>query len=416
MGHCFSYPSSTSKTDLHNNGTTNNLSNGTKFSSTTATTTSSSIERRSQFSEAASDTSGGTMSHSGLLLETPHLKVYSFMELKTATKNFKPDSMLGQGGFGKVYRGWVDTKTLAPSKVGSGMIVAVKRLNSDSFQGFAEWRSEVNFLGMLSHPNLVKLLGYCREDKELLLVYEFMPKGSLETHLFRRNESFPWDLRIKILIGAARGLAYLHGSQREVIYRDFKASNILLDSKYDAKISDFGLAKLGPSQEKSHVTTRVMGTQGYAAPEYMATGHLYVKSDVYAFGVVLLEVMTGLRAHDPRRPNGQESLVDWLRPELSCKYKVKRIMDQGIKGQYTSKVANEMARITLSCIEPEPKNRPHMKEVLDVLEQIRKLNVVPDTKSAVASPSRSPHHYHYRAGAAGVERKRAPPGRFGVGK
>ncbi|VVB10162.1 unnamed protein product [Arabis nemorensis] len=415
MGVCLSYLPSTSKTDLHSNATTNNHTNGTKFSSTTATT-SSSVGRRSQFSEAASESSGGTMSHSGLLLESPNLKDYSFMDLKTATKNFKPDSMLGQGGFGKVYRGWIDAKTLAPSKAGSGMMVAVKRLNSDSFQGFAEWRSEVNFLGMLSHPNLVKLLGYCREDKELLLVYEFMPKGSLEIHLFRRNDPFPWDLRIKIVIGAARGLAYLHGSQREVIYRDFKASNILLDSNYDAKISDFGLAKLGPSQEKSHVTTRVMGTQGYAAPEYMATGHLYVKSDVYAFGVVLLEVMTGLRAHDPRRPNGQESLVDWLRPELSSKHKVKRIMDQGIKGQYTSKVATEMARITLSCIEPEPKNRPHMKDVVDVLEHIRRINVVPDTKSAVASSSRSsPHHYQYRAGAAGNGRRRASPGRFGVG-
>ncbi|KAF2586087.1 hypothetical protein F2Q70_00033893 [Brassica cretica] len=274
---------------------------------------------------------------------------------------------------------------------------------------------------MLSHPNLVKLLGYCREDKELLLVYEFMPKGSLENHLFRRSEPFPWDLRIKIVIGAARGLAFLHGLQREVIYRDFKASNILLDSNYDAKISDFGLAKLGPSQEKSHVTTRIMGTYGYAAPEYMATGHLYVKSDVYAFGVVLLEVMTGLRAHNPKRPNGQESLVDWLRPELVNKHRVKRIMDKGIVGQYSSKVAAEMGRITLSCIEPDPKNRPHMKEVVDVLEHIQRINVVPDRsspKSTVASSSRSsPHRYQYayRAGAAG-ERRRPPPRRLGVEK
>lgn len=150
-------------------------------------------------------------------------------------------------------------------------------------------------------------------------------------------------------------------------------------------------------------------------------GHLYVKSDVYAFGVVLLEVMTGKKAHDPRRPNGQENLVDWLRSELSSKHKVKRIMDQGIKGQYTTKVATEMARIALSCIEPDPKNRPPMKEVLDVLEHIRRINVVSarySTKPAVASSSRSSprHQYGYRAGAAGAERRRASPGRFGVEK
>ncbi|CAN7082371.1 unnamed protein product [Brassica oleracea var. botrytis] len=432
MGHCISslFSSSPSKTGLHHShASTNNHSNGTEFSSssttTTAATSSSSAGRRSQFSEAISESSGGIITDSGQLLESPNLKVYTFLELSTATKNFRPDSMLGQGGFGKVYRGWIDAKTLLPSKAASGMIVAVKRLNSESVQGYSEWRSEINFLGTLSHPNLVKLLGYCREDKELLLVYEFMPKGSLENHLFRRGEPFPWDLRIKIVIGAARGLAFLHGLPREVIYRDFKASNILLDSNYDARLSDFGLAKLGPSPEKSHVTTRIMGTYGYAAPEYMATGHLYVKSDVYAFGVVLLEIMTGLRAHNTKRPNGQESLVDWLRPDLLSKHGVKHIMDEGIKGQYSSKVAAEMARITLSCIELDPKKRPPMKEVVDVLENIQRINVVPDrssTKPAVASSSRSsPHHYQYgyRAGAAGAERRKSPrpsPGRVGVQK
>ncbi|KAJ4880315.1 hypothetical protein Rs2_37370 [Raphanus sativus] len=418
MGHCISSlsSSSSSKTGLHSHASTNNHSNGTGFSSSTTTTTlattNSSVGPQSQFSEAASEYSGGIVGDSGLILESPNLKIYSFQDLTTATKNFRPDSMLGQGGFGKVYRGWIDTKTLAPSKAGSGMIAAVKRLNSESVQGFAEWRSEVNFLGMLSHPNLVKLLGYCREDKELLLVYEFMPKGSLESHLFRRNEPFPWDLRIKIVLGAARGLAFLHGLQREVIYRDFKASNILLDSNFDAKLSDFGLAKLGPSQEKSHVTTRIMGTFGYAAPEYMATGHLYVKSDVYAFGVVLLEVMTGQRAYNPKRPKGQENLVEWLRPELLRKHRVKNIMDQGIKGQYSPKVVAEMGRITLSCVSPDPKNRPHMKEVVDVLERIQCINVITEqssTKANVASSSRSsPHRYQYsyRAGAAGAERRR----------
>lgn len=145
-----------------------------------------------------------------------------------------------------------------------------------------------------------------------------------------------------------------------------------------------------------------------------------MKSDVYAFGVVLLEVMTGQVAHNTKRPRGQESLVDWLRPELSSRHRVKQIMDKGIKGQYTTKVATEMARITLSCIEPDPKNRPPMKDVVHVLEHIQQLNVVPDrssTKQTVSSSSRTPpHKYQYRAGAIGAERRRATPGRFGVEK
>ncbi|CAN7082372.1 unnamed protein product, partial [Brassica oleracea var. botrytis] len=393
MGLCNSSLSSSSpsKTGLHSHASTNNHSNGTN----------NSVGGGSQFVEASSESSGVFMSDSGQVLESPNLRVYSFLELKTATKGFKQDLMLGEGGFGKVYRGWIHAErpeTLAPSKGGSGMTVAVKRLSSESVQGFEEWRTAVNFLGVLSHPNLVTLQGYCREDKEHLLVYDFMPKGSLEYHLFQRKESFPWDLRIKIMIGAARGLAYLHGLQRQVIYRDFKPSQILLDSNYEAKISGFGLAKLGPSQGNSHVSTRIMGTFGYAAPEYLATGHLYVKSDVYAFGVVLLEVLTGLRACDPKRPRGQESLLDWLRPKLSSKHKVKQIIDKGIKGQYSSKVVTELGRITLSCTEPDPKNRPHMKEVLDVLENIQCINVVPgrrsSTNSAGASSSHSsPRHY-----------------------
>ncbi|XP_058090608.1 probable serine/threonine-protein kinase PIX13 isoform X2 [Magnolia sinica] len=211
----------------------------------------------------------------GQILATPNLRIFTYAELKSATRNFRSDTVLGEGGFGTVFKGWIDEKTLAPSKVGSGMVVAVKKLNPEGMQGLEEWQSEVNFLGRLSHPNLVKLIGYCLEDKELLLVYEFMPKGSLENHLFRRGSAIqplPWSIRLKILIGAAKGLAFLHTSEKQIIFRDLKASNILLDLNYNAKISDFGLAKHGPLGENSHVTTRVMGTYGYAAPEYVATG------------------------------------------------------------------------------------------------------------------------------------------------
>ncbi|KAK8673355.1 hypothetical protein V6N13_111697 [Hibiscus sabdariffa] len=349
-------------------GTSNNCSNNTESS-----VTSSVSNCRSQFSQTVSEIVDEE-NPDGRILEAPNLKVFTFAEMKTATKNF--NTLLGEGGFGKVYKGWLDEKTLAPSKVGSGMIVAIKKLKQESVQGLSEWQSEVNFLGRISHPNLVKLLGYCWEEKELLLVYEFMQKGSLENHLFRRNpavEPISWETRLKIVLGAARGLSFLHFSEK-VIYRDFKASNILLDGNYNAKISDFGLAKLGPSGGQSHVTTRVMGTYGYAAPEYIATGHLYVKSDVYGFGVLLLEMMTGLRALDTKRPNGQQNLVDWLKPTLSQKRKSKSLMDARIEGQYSSKAASLTAELTLKCLEHDPKNRPSMQEVVEALERIESLN------------------------------------------
>ncbi|KAL2247345.1 probable serine/threonine-protein kinase PIX13 [Sesamum indicum] len=406
MGNCFGSepaadpkPSSTNlstPTKQSTPGTSRDYSSGGGLSAT------SSSAGLSRFSAALSDDA----CLAGEILPIPNLKTYSFADLRNATRNFKSDMVLGVGGFGTVYKGWVDEKTLMPSKIGTGMMVAIKKLNPESMQGFEEWQSEVNFLGRLCHPNLVKLLGYCWEDKELLLVYEFMQKGSLENHLFRRNaaiEPLSWDLRLKIAIGAARGLAFLHTSDKQVIYRDFKASNILLDGSYNAKISDFGLAKLGPSGGDSHVTTRVMGTYGYAAPEYVATGHLYVKSDVYGFGVVLLEMLTGLRALDTRRPSGQHNLVDWLKPLLPQRRKLKSYMDARIEGQYSSKAALQASQLTLRCLEGEPRKRPSMKEVVDVLEQIAAMEKPRESKNRSTHsssqhngqsprPYRSPRH------------------------
>ncbi|XP_030512595.1 probable serine/threonine-protein kinase PBL10 isoform X2 [Rhodamnia argentea] len=230
------------------------------------------------------------------ILQLSNLKSFSYNELRVATRNFRPDSVLGEGGFGSVYKGWVDERTFAATKPGTGIVIAVKRLNQEGFQGHKEWLTEINYLGQLYHPNLVKLIGFCLEDEHRLLVYEFMPRGSLENHLFRRNSYYQplsWKLRIKIALGAAKGVAFLHSDEAKVIYRDFKPSNILLDSDYDAKLSDFGLAKDGPTGDKSHVSTRIMGTFGYAAPEYMATGicQLYssfLHSDILIFKQILL--------------------------------------------------------------------------------------------------------------------------------
>ncbi|XP_009593137.1 probable serine/threonine-protein kinase PIX13 [Nicotiana tomentosiformis] len=373
MGICFSNAS-----DNQSPCTTGHFSSAS-ISQTTSNTTSSTVSNvsgNSQFSAASG--SVDEVYPNGQILPHSSLRMFSFTELKAATRNFRNDTVLGEGGFGKVYKGWLDER--ASAKSGSGTVIAVKKLNSESLQGLEEWQSEVNFLGRLSHPNLVKLLGYCWEDKELLLVYEFMQKGSLENHLFGRGSAaqpLPWNVRLKIVIGAARGLAFLHASEKQVIYRDFKASNILLDGSYNAKISDFGLAKLGPSASQSHVTTRVMGTHGYAAPEYVATGHLYVKSDVYGFGVVLVEMLTGLRALDTNRPSHQHNLVEWIKPHLSDRRKLKDKMDSRLEGKYPSRAAVQIAQLALSCLGPEPKTRPSMKEVVEKLEQIEAVNERP---------------------------------------
>ncbi|KAK1388634.1 putative serine/threonine-protein kinase NAK [Heracleum sosnowskyi] len=317
---------------------------------------------------------------------TPNLKMYTFPELKSATRNFRPDRMLGEGGFGRVFKGWVDVTTLAPSKVGVGILVAVKKSNLDSDQGLKEWQAEVKFLGKFSHPNLVKLLGYCWEEREFLLVYEYMQKGSLESHLFRHGaEQLSWETRLKIVIGAARGLAFLHTTEKQVIYRDFKTANILLDEHFNPKLSDFGLAKLGPINGDSHVSTGIVGTYGYAAPEYMATGHLYVRSDVYGFGVVLLEVLTGRRVLDMNRPFRESNLVEWARPYLQKKSTLRRIMDPKLEHRYPLKAAFEAATLTLQCLESDPKSRPYINDVLSTLEQISTINMSPkEAKSSSA--------------------------------
>ncbi|XP_015894187.2 serine/threonine-protein kinase PBL35 [Ziziphus jujuba] len=305
---------------------------------------------------------------------TCQLLQFAFQELKAATGNFRPDSILGEGGFGYVFKGWIEENGTAPAKPGSGITVAVKSLKPDGLQGHREWVAEVDFLGQLHHPNLVKLIGYCIEDDQRLLVYEFMTRGSLENHLFRRTIPLPWSNRIKIALGAAKGLAFLHNGPEPVIYRDFKTSNILLDSEYNAKLSDFGLAKAGPQGDKTHVSTRVVGTYGYAAPEYVMTGHLTSKSDVYSFGVVLLEILTGRRSMDKKRPSGEQNLVAWARPYLADKRKLYQLVDPRLELNYSLKGVQKVSQLAYSCLSRDPKSRPTMDEVVKVLTPLQDLN------------------------------------------
>ncbi|XP_024989392.1 probable serine/threonine-protein kinase PIX7 [Cynara cardunculus var. scolymus] len=299
------------------------------------------------------------------------LRKFAFNDLKLATRNFRPESLLGEGGFGCVFKGWIEENGTAPVKPGTGLTVAVKTLNHDGLQGHTEWLAEVNFLGDLVNPNLVKLIGYCNEDDQRLLVYEFLPRGSLENHLFRRSLPLPWSIRMKIALGAAKGLAFLHEeAKRPVIYRDFKTSNILLDAEYNAKLSDFGLAKDGPEGDKTHISTRVMGTYGYAAPEYVMTGHLSSRSDVYSFGVVLLEMLTGRRSMDKNRPNGEHNLVEWARPHLGERRRFYRLIDPRLEGHFSVKGAQKAAQLAARCLSRDPKARPLMSEVVEYLKPL----------------------------------------------
>ncbi|XP_009599916.1 serine/threonine-protein kinase RIPK-like [Nicotiana tomentosiformis] len=304
-----------------------------------------------------------------------NLHIFTHSELKVMTSNFSSSNFLGEGGFGPVHKGFIDDKIKPGLKA---QPVAVKLLDLEGSQGHLEWLTEVVLLGQLRHPNLVKLIGYCWEDEQRLLVYEYMARGNLENQLFRRcSSSLPWLTRMNIAVDAAKGLAFLHGEEKPVIYRDFKASNILLDSDYTAKLSDFGLAKDGPEGSDTHVTTRVMGTYGYAAPEYMMTGYLTSKSDVYSFGVVLLELLTGRQVIDKKRPSREQNLVEWARPFLKDSHKLDRIMDPRLEGQYSTQGAKKVVALTYQCLSQQPKSRPTMTNVVKILEPILDLKDIP---------------------------------------
>jgi len=289
-------------------------------------------------------------------------QTFSFREVAAATKNFTPESFLGEGGFGRVYKGRLES---------TGQAVAVKQLDRNGHQGNREFLVEVLMLSLLHHPNLVSLIGYCADGDQRLLVYEFMPLGSLEDHLLDLppdREPLDWNTRIKIAADAAKGLEYLHDKANPpVIYRDFKSSNILLDEGFHAKLSDFGLAKLGPTGDQSHVSTRVMGTFGYCAPEYAMTGQLTVKSDVYSFGVVFLELITGRRAIDSTQPHGVQNLVQWARPLFSDRRKHAKLVDPRLKGQFPMRGLYQALSVASMCIQEEAAARPHIRDVVTAL-------------------------------------------------
>lgn len=320
--------------------------------------------------------SSSRISFTSLSQKPSNLRVFVVSELKTATRNFSRSLMIGEGGFGGVYRGVVRDAENSSKKID----IAVKQLSKRGLQGHKEWVTEVNVLGIVEHENLVKLVGYCAEDNERgierLLVYEYMPNRSVLDHLSSRCQTpLTWAARLKIAQDAARGLAYLHERMDfQIIFRDFKSSNILLDDKWNAKLSDFGLARLGPSDGLSHVSTAVVGTVGYAAPEYIQTGRLTAKSDVWSYGIFLYELITGRRPLDMNRPKSEQKLLEWVRQHLSDMKKFKLILDPRLNGKYSLKSAQRLAAIANRCLLRKPITRPKMSEVLEMVNRVLEAN------------------------------------------
>ncbi|OIV95845.1 hypothetical protein TanjilG_06821 [Lupinus angustifolius] len=290
------------------------------------------------------------------------VKVFTYEELAAATGNFSTDCRIGEGGFGNVYKGYIKS---------TNQTVAVKQLNREGTQGTREFFAEVLMLSLVKHPNLVKLLGYCAEEDNRILVYECMANGSLEDHLLdmgKDKEPLDWQTRMKIAEGAVRGLEYLHnGADPPVIFRDFKSSNILLDENFNAKLSDFGLAKLGPIEGKNPVSTRVMGTYGYCAPEYASSGQLSTKIDIYSFGVVLLEIITGRRVIDTARCAEEQNLIDWATPLFKDRKKFTQMADPLLEGNFPVKGLFQALAVAAMCLQEEPDMRPQVDDVVTAL-------------------------------------------------
>ncbi|XP_073158437.1 probable serine/threonine-protein kinase PBL23 [Henckelia pumila] len=292
-------------------------------------------------------------------------EVFTFRELAHATENFDPELLVGEGGFGRVYKGYLKK---------TNQIVAVKQLDRNGVQGNREFLAEVLTLSLVHHPNLVNLIGYCADGRQRILVYEFMHHGSLEDHLLDLppdKEPLDWYTRMQIAKGAAQGLEYLHDTANPpIIYRDFKASNILLDKNFCPKLSDFGLAKLGPTGGQDHVSTRVMGTYGYCAPEYAKTGQLTTKSDVYSFGVVFLEIISGRRAIDSTKPPDEENLVEWAMPLFKDRRKFTLMADPLLEGKYPMKGLFQALAVAAMCLQEEASTRPLIGDVVTALEYL----------------------------------------------
>ncbi|XP_022970850.1 probable serine/threonine-protein kinase PBL7 isoform X1 [Cucurbita maxima] len=289
------------------------------------------------------------------------VQVFTYKDLELATDNFNEANLIGNGRFGAVYRG----------VLGDGAVVAVKMLHTDGKHRERAFRMEVDLLSRLHSPCLVELLGYCADQHHRLLIFEFMHNGTLHHHLHNPNaESKPldWNTRLRIALDCAKALEFLHEhAVPSVIHRNFKCTNVLLDQDFRAKVSDFSSAKMGSDKINGQISTQVLGTTGYLAPEYASTGKLTTKSDVYSYGVVLLELLTGRVPVDIKRPQGEHVLVSWALPRLTNREKVEKMIDPAIQGKYSKKDLIQVAAIAAMCVQPEADYRPLMTDVMQSL-------------------------------------------------
>ncbi|CAO2832489.1 unnamed protein product [Amaranthus hypochondriacus] len=285
---------------------------------------------------------------------------FTLRDLEVATNRFSTENVIGEGGYGIVYKG----------SLVNGTPVAIKRILNNLGQAEKEFRVEVEAIGHVRHKNLVRLLGYCVEGTHRMLVYEYVNNGNLEQWLhgaMRQHGHLTWEARMKVLLGTAKALAYLHEAiEPKVVHRDIKSSNILIDEDFNSKVSDFGLAKL-LGAGKSHVTTRVMGTFGYVAPEYANTGLLNEKSDVYSFGVLLLETITGRDPVDYGRPQQEVNLVDWLKMMVGNRQS-EEVVDPIIEAKPSTRALKRALLTALRCVDPDSEKRPKMGQVVRMLE------------------------------------------------
>ncbi|PSS05828.1 Receptor-like protein kinase [Actinidia chinensis var. chinensis] len=285
---------------------------------------------------------------------------FTLRDLQLATNRFSSENVLGEGGYGVVYKG----------RLINGTEVAVKKLLNNMGQAEKEFRVEVEAIGHVRHKNLVRLLGYCIEGVHRMLVYEYVNNGNLEQWLhgaMRQHGALNWEARMKVLLGTAKALAYLHEAiEPKVVHRDIKSSNILIDNEFNSKVSDFGLAKLLDSGE-SHITTRVMGTFGYVAPEYANTGMLNEKSDIYSFGVLLLESVTGRDPVDYGRPANEVNLVEWLKLMVGNR-RAEEVVDPNLEVKPATRSLKRALLVAIRCVDPDSEKRPKMSQVVQMLE------------------------------------------------
>ncbi|KAG9159306.1 hypothetical protein Leryth_019908 [Lithospermum erythrorhizon] len=287
-------------------------------------------------------------------------RLFTFKELHAATNGFDEEFKLGEGGFGSVYWG----------KTPDGLQIAVKKLKSMTSKAEMEFAIEVEVLGRVRHKNLLGLRGYCVGNEQRMIVYDYMPNLSLLSHLhgqFSRDVRLDWKKRINVAIRSAEGIMYLHHEVNpHIIHRDIKASNVLLDSNFEPLVADFGFAKLIPDGV-SHMTTRVKGTLGYLAPEYAMWGKVSEKCDVYSFGILLLEIITGRKPLE-KLPNGtKRTITEWAEPFI-LKGKFKDLVDQKLQGKFDENQFKQVINVAALCVQTEPEKRPTMKEVVELLK------------------------------------------------